>query len=473
MARLFAVLFATALAVMAGLFALQQRQNPAVDAELDARLRDILTRRRFTGRIEEKLEERLGRRVDPQLAEVGRMLFFDPVLSLNGDNSCSGCHGPNVSFNGSQSIAIGVGNNGIVGPGRRGPSNQRRAPTLLNAAFFPRLMWDSRFSSETVDPFRNSQGFLFPPPDGENLSHLDHLLIAQAFTPVINRVEMTGFAFEGDHDVMRAAVTKRVDDIPEYRRLFGGVFAEIAEGQPLRFEHLARALAEFQFTLIRADAPIDAYSRGDSEAMTTDEKKGAILFFGNFSCAECHMTHDYSNEMFSDFETHVLAVPQVTPTSSMVTFDGPGANEDYGVEQVTGRPEDRYRFRTSPIRNAVYQPSYMHNGAYLCLDEAIRHHLNAFEQARAYSPSKLDENLQAPLGPIEPILEILHPFIRDPLDLSDDEFEQIFAFVAHGLTDPDAAPEALMDLIPDAVPSGLPVHDFEPPALPKCRVPGQ
>ena len=446
--------------------ACDRASGPAVVAALNEELRGHLEERAFTGRIESTLEERLGRPVDQDLAEIGRLLFFDPILSLTRDNSCSGCHGPNVSFSGSQPIAIGVGNNGIVGPDRSGPHNQRRAPSILNAAFFPRLMWDARFASATIDPFDNGRGFNFPPPDGQTLSHMQHLLGAQGFTPIINRFEMAG-GFDGDHETMRAEVTRRVDDIPEYRKRFAEVFPEIAEGAPLRFEHIARGLAEFQFTLVRADAPIDRFARGDTEAMTPDQKRGAILFFSIRSkCGECHIVKGFANEMFSDFEPHVLGVPQVVPTNGIQPFDGPGADEDYGLEQQSGREQDRYKFRTHPLRNAAYQPFYMHNGAYRCLSDAIRHHLDAQERVRNYRTDHLPATLQK-VGPREAVLQRLHPFIHSPdEELTDEQVDLILTFVRDGLSDPDAAPEALRSLVPAAVPSGLPVHDFDFSATP-------
>jgi cytochrome c peroxidase len=438
------------------------RQHPDADGRgLDDRLRFMLEDRSFTGRIEETLETRLGREVDDALAELGRALFFDPILSLTGDNSCSGCHGPNVGFNGSKSIAIGVYNNGIVGPGRNGPRNIRRAPTLLNAAFLPRLMWDSRFSAASLDPFDNTSGFDFPEPEGGSLSHLPHLLTAQAFTPVVAREEMAGFTFRGDHDAMRGEIARRVDAVPAYRDGFEASFPELVAGQPISFGHIAQALAEFQFTLIRADAPIDAYARGDDDALTDDQKRGAILFFGRAMCGECHIVRGYANEMFSDFETHVLAVPQLVPTTTNVTYDGPGANEDFGVERFSGDPDDRYRFRTSPLRNVGLQPSFMHNGAYLCLDEAIRHHVRIRETLDAYDAERLAPDLRGPRGPLAPALALLHDLVDDPPPLTDTEIDQIVDFVGHGLTDRDARPDRLRALIPESVPGGLPVHDFE------------
>lgn len=435
--------------------------EPTETRPLDERVRAELMQHGFTGRVEATLEERLGRPVDPRLAEVGRLLFFDPVLSLTRDNSCSGCHGPNASFNDSQSITIGVDNNGVVGPGRRGPHNQRRAPTLINAVFYPRLMWDSRFVARSMNPFDNSQGFVFPPPDETALSFMDHLVGAQAFTPVISRVEMAGSDFPGGYEAIRAEVARRVDEIGEYRARLAEVFPEIEAGDAVGFQHIAAALAEFQFTLVRADAPLDRFARGDADAMSAEEKRGALLFFGRAQCAECHNTQGFSNEMFSDFEDHVIGVPQVTPSVGNVPFDGPGANEDYGLEQQTGDPDDRYKFRTQPLRNVALQPTFMHNGAYRCLEDAIRQHLEPFRMARDYTVGHLDPTMKGALGPSEPVLDRLHDFIPLAAQLSDEDFAKLVEFVRVSLTDSDARPEKLRSLVPASVPSGLPVHNFQ------------
>src|SRR5687767_10925617 len=99
--------------------AIAQRED-----DLDAILRRYLAQLGFTGRVAATLETRLGRRLDRQLADVGRMLWFDPITALNDDNSCAGCHSPTNGFGDTQSIAIGIENNSVVGPGRRGPRNQ-------------------------------------------------------------------------------------------------------------------------------------------------------------------------------------------------------------------------------------------------------------------------------------------------------------------------------------------------------------
>jgi cytochrome c peroxidase len=103
----------------------------------DSVLQAYLASRGFTGRIAETLDARLGRPLDHQLADLGRQLWFDPIQALNNDNTCAGCHSPTNGFGDTQPIAIGIESNRIVGPGRMGPRNQRRAPMVINTAFLP------------------------------------------------------------------------------------------------------------------------------------------------------------------------------------------------------------------------------------------------------------------------------------------------------------------------------------------------
>ena len=434
----------------------------AADQSLDVELTAVLNQHGFTGRINSTLEQRLGRKIDNQLADLGRLLFFDTVTGLNNDNNCSGCHSPTNAFGDTQSIAIGVDNNGIVGPDRAGPRNQRRTPSIINSAFFPRLMWNSRFASLSQDPFDNTMGFVFPLPEGLTLSYQPHLLVAQAFIPPTERVEVAGFVFPGDNFDIREEVLRRINDVPEYRKRFGKIFPTVNAGGPITFDMFGLAIAEFEFTLAFADAPIDRFARGLRNALTDDEKNGALLFFGKARCVECHAVSGSANEMFSDFNQHVIGVPQIAPALSNMTFDGPGQNEDFGLEQVTGNPADRYMFRTSPIRNVALQPAFFHNGAFTRLEDAVRHHLDVFTSARNYTPAAagVDPDLRGPMGPIEPVLERLDPILANPIRLSDDEFRQLVEFVRNGLLDEKAEAENLRRLIPRSVPSGFPVLAF-------------
>lgn len=108
----------------------------AQDRSLDGRLANRLQELGFTGRVESTVTTGLGRPLDPRLANTGRLLWFDTVTGLNGDNSCGGCHSPTNGFGDSQpiAIAIGIDNNGVVGPNRSGPRNMRRSPSVINTA---------------------------------------------------------------------------------------------------------------------------------------------------------------------------------------------------------------------------------------------------------------------------------------------------------------------------------------------------
>jgi cytochrome c peroxidase len=467
------------------------------DEEVD-RLFDLLAAAGFTGRIQFSLEQRLGRPLDPVLATLGRDLFFDNVTGLHDDNSCSGCHSPTHGFGDSQSIAIGVDNNGVVGKRREGPRNQRRTPAIINSAFYPKLMWNGRFFAPSHDPFDNSQGFTFPAPESTTAfppgdPGVTHLLIAQAHLPPTELNEAAGFTgtagtidpkfdqFDNGkgeavplpdadgfrNEPIRQAVLARLNAIPAYRSRFAEVFPDVAGGAPIDFLHFSRAVAEFEFTMTFADAPIDRFARGDRKALTPQQRRGAVLFFGDAGCVSCHAVGGRSNEMFSDFENHVLGVPQIAPFFGAGTgntfFDGPGADEDFGLEQITGDPADRYKFRTSPLRNLALQPAFFHNGAFTALEDAVAHHLDAVSSATAYdaAAAKVDDDLRHRLGPIAPVLERLDPLVSQPLALAPGDFESLVAFLRHGLLDPGARRENLCDLIPERVPSGRPVLVFE------------
>jgi cytochrome c peroxidase len=467
-------------------------------SDLDSELTAVLHKAGFTGTVESTLERRLGRPIDRGLANLGRLLFFDKIAALRGDNACAGCHAPTAGFGDTQSIAIGVQNNNIVGQNRRGPRNQRRTPMVLNSAFFPNLMWNGRFFAPSDDPFDNSQGFVFPAPEGMSTfpPHdpiVRTLLSAQAHIPPTELVEVAGFTgtagtlgfrfdqFDdgvGDsvpapdasgfrNEPIRQALLARLNASPVYRSLFGEEFPEVHAGAAIDFSMFGRAIAEFEFTLVFADAPIDRFARGDRSAMSLPEKKGALLFFGSAGCVHCHAVSGRSNEMFSDFEMHVVGVPQIAPRfglgSGNMIFDGPNEDEDFGLEQITGHPADRYKFRTSPLRNVSMQPAFFHNGAFTRLEDAIRHHLNVLESASDYDPvaAGIDKDLTYRLGPIEPVLQRLDPRLASPLFLRGDAFADLVAFVRTGLLDRRALPQVLCSLVPASLPSGMPPLRFQ------------
>lgn len=490
----------------------------AADAEgsLDQRLAIALAQAHFTGTIEqqfhERLEAALGRPIDSKLANLGRLLWFEKLHSLHHDNTCGGCHSPTNGFGDTQPMAIGIQNNNLVGPDRAGPRNQRRTPLVVNTALYPALMWNGRFNSSSGNPFDNSLGFHFPPPEDDSrfsypndvLHEVTELAQAQGQMPPTELTEVAGYtgtcpngvpdltlgsAFcqfddgKGDTVTLPDATGSRNEPIrqkaaallnatPAYRELFGQVFPEVAAGAPIDFYMFGKAIAEFEFTLVFADAPIDRFARGQKDAMTAAEKRGALLFFGKAQCVQCHAVAGRSavgesNEMFTDFSERVIGVPQIAPYFGVgkgnVVFDGPGQDEDFGLEQITGNEADRYKFRTAPLRNLAVAPAFFHNGAFTRLEGAIRHHLNVYKSAGTYDPvaAGVPPDLSQRLGPIEPVLQRLDPLLRYPIHLSDDEFDDLVSFVRDGLLDERVKAENLCKLVPPVVPSGMPALQFE------------
>jgi cytochrome c peroxidase len=198
--------------------------------------------------------------------------------------------------------------------------------------------------------------------------------------------------------------------------------------------------------------------------MTRSEKRGALVFFGKANCVQCHKVDGKSNEMFSDFQERVIGVPQIAPRfgkgKGNVIFAGPGENEDFGLEEVTGQQEDRYKFRTAPLRNLAVSPGFFHNGAYTRIEDAIRFHLSVHAEGKRYNPvtAGVAEDLTHRLGPQVP-RHLLDPLVQYPIKLTDKEFDDLVKFVRDGLLDKDAID--LCHLIPRSVPSGLPVMVFQ------------
>ena len=365
-------------------------------------------------------------------------------------------------------------------------------------------MWNGRFSATSGDPFDNSLGFLFPPPEGDtkfppNGPIVTHLLIAQAHIPPTEQTEVAGFtgtagtmnprldifddgkgtivpppdASGSRNEPIRQAVLQCLNASPTYRALFGEVFPLVAGGEAIDFTMFGRAIAEFEFTLTFADSPVDQFARGDFRVMSMPLKKGALLFFGKAGCVSCHAVSGQSNEMFSDFKMHVAGVPQIAPFFGIgegnVIFDGPGQDEDFGLEQITGNSEDRYKFRTSPLRNLAIQAAFFHNGSFTRLREAVRFHLDAATYARGYDPTAagIDRDLRYRLGPIEPVLLRLDSQLRQTPQLTVEEFDDLVAFLAEGLLDRRAEKRHLCEILPGAVPSGFPVMKFEACGAPR------
>ena len=106
------LIFTTALTLF---YALAPHASAEAGSQTDHELSAVLEQHGFTGTVGSSVEDRLGRKIDNHLADLGRNLFFDTLGGLNNDNNCAGCHAPSAGFGDTQSIAIGIDNNGIVG----------------------------------------------------------------------------------------------------------------------------------------------------------------------------------------------------------------------------------------------------------------------------------------------------------------------------------------------------------------------
>ncbi|MFZ3014510.1 MAG: cytochrome c peroxidase [Nitrospira sp.] len=455
-------------------------------------LRSVLQTAGFTGNIEATLPARLGRPINQKLANVGRLLFFDKDLSLHNDNSCAGCHSPAFGFGDSQFMAIGVDNNDVVGRGRSGPRNQRRSPLVANTIFYPALMWTARFTAPTGNPFDPSQGFVFPPPEGV-VTGEPTLLAAQGSIPSTELMEMAGFTglkerpvplfgprhfvfddgmtgknlpvpIGGFHNFpIQNVVNRRLNEIPEYLRRFGEVFNNGIPLPPggITTSMRSRALAEFQASLTAANAPLDRFARGDNGAMTAGQKQGALLFFGKAKCVSCHAVAGQANEMFSDFQLHRIAGPQLAPAFGVgtgnVIFDGPVENEDFGAEQTTGAQVHRYMFRTAPLRNLKVAPGFFHNGAFKTLEDAITHHLDVEKSLQRYRGRPTQG---VTIGPSQVMVAAgIDPLLRPPLQLTPAEFGVLVEFVRDGLFDSRVL--QFCTKLPASVPGGRALQTFQ------------
>lgn len=394
---------------------------------------------------------------DPNKVALGEALMFDKILSGNKDISCATCHTPALGTGDALSLSIGTGGVGAgatrqLGTGRaRVPRN---APPVYNLGLVETMFWDGRVSS--------NGGNITTPAGAALPTGLDSALAAQAMFPVGSRTEMRGEV--GDIDVLGNAnelalfadndlqghwngLMTRLLAIPQYVNMFNSAYPGVATAD-LGFEHAANAIGAFEAERFgNLNSPFDQYVAGNDAALTDAQKRGGLLFYGRARCASCH-----SGSLQSDFQFHNIATPQIGP--------GVGANAplDFGRESVTGNVNDRFRFRTPPLRNVALTGPWMHSGPYTTLGAAVRHYRNPAQALRNYNPNQLRGDLQGQVSTAAQInagvLNSIDPRAAG-VALNNAEVNDIVAFL-NALTDPAAVQRA--NDIPANVPSGLPVQ---------------
>ena len=394
-----------------------------------------------------------------ELVALGEMLYWDPELSGNRDTACVTCHHPVFGTGDGLSLPVGTGGHGVGAARMLGAEREfvpRNANPVYNLGFaeWEMMFWDGRIEGNKTEGYENPARDRLP-------EGLDNVLAAQAMFPVISRDEMRGD--RGDSDIFGRpnelagikdtspekiweALMQRILVIPEYLDLFSAAFPNVQVDQ-LGFQHAANALAAYEtavFTFV--DSPWDKYLRGDQQAISDPAKRGAVLFYEGAGCAECH-----SGTHFSDWDFYNLAVPHIGP--------GKGMEEplDFGRARETGDDCDLFAFRTPPLRNVAITGPWMHNGTYTTLEGALRHHLDPVTALENYDSSQLPLEFQELVlkDPDVIATQLTCPSApSEIIELSDEQVADLMAFM-ETLTSPTA--QDLEHIIPEAVPSGLPV----------------
>ncbi len=303
-----------------------------------------------------------------RLVALGRDLFNDPRLSVDGRVSCASCHPPGRQFTDDQPTARLRGSAVLT----------RRTPSLLNVVYRPALFWDGREST----------------------------LEAQALSPLLGPAEHGFVTPEAlmdalrDHPSLRASVATACD---------------VKTGE-IRVDHVQRALAAYERSLVSGNAPADRYLYGqENGALSAQAQRGLALFRGRAGCSACHTLGDRT-ALYTDNAYHPGPSPipnsvlsRLQELASRVTElrqRGADAELTALVSQNTdiaalGRyvatldPADIGRFRTPSLRNVAVNAPYFHDGKVAALDEAIDAELYARHDAR--TPIVLTTNERADL----------------------------------------------------------------------------
>ncbi|MDF1695199.1 MAG: cytochrome c peroxidase [Saprospiraceae bacterium] len=280
--------------------------------------------------------------------ELGKKLFFDPILSANNKISCATCHSPKKGFADGLDRSNGFSN---------GLKTKRNAPTILNAVF------NGIDLAGNLDPGNSPQFY-----DNRALS-----LEQQCIGPLLNPEEMKGTELSKENYI--EFLEQEVTQIKAYRTLFYRAFSD----STATIDRITKAIATYERTLITPNSPFDRYMRGDLNAMTEKQIKGMRAFITT-GCNNCH-----SGPMFSDYKLYVLGV------------------EDHPGLQNYDKGDGRYAFRTPTLRNLSYTAPYMHNGS----ESSIEKVMSFYQRKRSKHPEVSKKDLAPEFRDLK-----LNPFDR-------------------------------------------------------------
>ena len=438
----------------------QKTQRSLVEApDLDRALRAVIARNNLSPYPGQDIKE-----AESELTRLGRDLFFDPILSGDQNISCGTCHHPQFAMTDGRVLPIGAGGQGL-GESRAFrklihlPEDQgdgmtvinpfvdvfipRNSPTVINSALLRGQFWDGRVErAADAEIVRTLE-------DAVNDLDLTDPLTAQVLFPITSQHEMAGVTLgEFSPMVIRLILLERLRANAEYAQRFAAAF----DSPAITLRRLAEAVAAFERQLIFTASPWDDYLAGDAQALTDQQKRGALLFYGELNrgvnCASCH-----SGDLLTDQRFHNLLVPQLGPGKD----NGINGNDDFGRANVSFDYRDQYRFRTPSLRNVELTPPYFHSGAYQTLEAVIWHHADPWRANILYEP---DEHLPRALQDqvlaynFEQQAHTVAGRIGAGMPISAEEAADLVAFL-RSLTDPAA--RDLSHITPEEVPSGLPL----------------
>jgi cytochrome c peroxidase len=247
----------------------------------------------------------------PEIAELGRKLFFDKGLSSNGQVSCGSCHQPERAFTNGEATGTGVD----------GRKTYRNVPSLLNVAFRPLLRWDGYAST--------LENFAKYPVSGYNEMNFHYL-----------------------------------DDAVRYVRsqpAYVAAFHSTMGVDEIQFDDVARALSTYERTLVSGNSPFDRYYYGgERSALDASARRGLALFTGSAGCARCHRIGD-RYALFTDLAYHSLGIGYSAE---------PGRSVDIGLGAISTNDLAGF-FQTPSLRNVAATAPYMHDGSLRTLEAVV------------------------------------------------------------------------------------------------------
>ena len=262
--------------------------------------------------------------------ELGRHLFYDQRLSINGTMSCASCHIQALAFTDGKPQSIGA----------TGEFHPRSSMSLVNVAYASRLTWANQLLDRLED---------------------------QALTPMFgdNPIEM-GMA---GRDL---EIVELLRSDPFYQRQIAKVFTE--DKDPYSILNAVRSIAAFVRSIVSFDSPYDRYLGGDESALTETAERGMELFFSErLECFHCHGGFN-----FTDSTTHASATVDRVGfhNTGLYNIDNDGAypSDNTGLYDMTGQRRDMGRFKAPTLRNIAVTGPYMHDGSVASLDDAIAHY---------------------------------------------------------------------------------------------------